>query len=143
LHVPQLRGKPHLEISDTEPKDGEVVAMVGYPEQLYMGENTPVFGASYPCKLIVGTLQGIKQVWRNKGENWTSISRPECYKFSILNLGGNSGGPLLNLEGRIISVASMGSMIGRNKCLEDIELDGVSLMAIKQVLKQYGVADSP
>lgn len=81
---PKLPGIP---ISSSLPKLGENVFTIGYPKSSIMGRNPKITNG------IVSALSGI-------------LDDPRIIQTTVAIQSGNSGGPLLNLEGHVVGVTT-------------------------------------
>jgi len=87
--VPELAGEPTLPIRPDPPQLGETVRAIGHP-----------YGAQEPSGFAEGTLR-----W-SVSEGVVSAVGPRSIQFTAPVNPGNSGGPVIDAEGRLVGVVS-------------------------------------
>lgn len=89
LHAPELAGEPWLPIREQPAEAGETISAWGHP-----------FGASAPGGFLVGTLR-----W-SVSQGVVSAVGPRALQITAAVNKGNSGGPVVDAEGRLLGIVS-------------------------------------
>lgn len=89
VEAPELAGAPWIPVADHAPSPGEPVAALGHP-----------YGARLPLGFMQGTLR-----W-SVSRGVVSAVGPVALQFDAAVNPGNSGGPLVDSQGRLVGVVS-------------------------------------